>query len=259
MPSIEEWVREQYKRGYSPQQIKGFLEDSDWDPSIVNEILGKSQTQYSSGSNSDLGFLEKVKGFLFHPSESFRKVKGEGLKETIKYFVPLSFIYTLIFAGIFAVIFSVVGGIMSLFLPDQLSGFLTGMQGFFLMLIPLLFVFMLISLFLSAFLGGVVLHIMVLLLGGSRGIKETIKVVMYSMTPFFLLGWIPIVNFLAGIWALIVEVKGLEEIQELSTGRAIMAILFPFVVFGIFYLLVTTVVGIGSAGAAPTPYGPGPI
>jgi hypothetical protein len=44
-----------------------------------------------------------------------------------------------------------------------------------------------------------------------------------------LLGWIPLVNIIAAIWSLIVEIIGIRQLHELTTGRAILAVLIPII------------------------------
>ena len=69
---------------------------------------------------------------------------------------------------------------------------------------------------------------------------QTFKALMYGATPSLLLGWIPFINFLALIWALIVEIIGIRQLHEISTGRAvaavILAIIIPLVVWFVILL-----------------------
>ena len=69
---------------------------------------------------------------------------------------------------------------------------------------------------------------------------QTFKALMYGATPSLLLGWIPVIGFLAAIWALIVEIIGIRQLHEISTGRAvaavILAIIIPLVVWFVILL-----------------------
>jgi hypothetical protein len=59
---------------------------------------------------------------------------------------------------------------------------------------------------------------------------ETVKSIMYGSTPGLLLGWIPIVSFIGGIWAIVIDILGIKELQEMSTGRAVAAVVIAFVI-----------------------------
>ena len=89
-----------------------------------------------------------------------------------------------------------------------------------------------------------VLHLMVLLMGGSAAKMETTaRVVAYASTAL-LLAVIPQVGlYLSGLWLTVLTVIGLREAQELSTTRAIVAVLTPGF---LFYMLV-------SGGCQPPP------
>lgn len=40
MDDIDEWIRRQLDSGYAPEQVKESLEESGWDPELVDEVLG---------------------------------------------------------------------------------------------------------------------------------------------------------------------------------------------------------------------------
>ncbi len=50
------------------------------------------------------------------------------------------------------------------------------------------------------------------------------------MTPSLVLGWIPGVNIIAAIWALIVEIIGIKQLHELSTGKAVLAVIIAIAI-----------------------------
>ena len=41
----------------------------------------------------NIGFVEKIKGFIFSPTETFKKLKEEALGDSLRYFVILLFIF----------------------------------------------------------------------------------------------------------------------------------------------------------------------
>jgi hypothetical protein len=77
-------------------------------------------------------------------------------------------------------------------------------------------------------------HLWVYLLGGRKGIMETVKAIIYSHTPRLLFGWIPVLGFIFVLWSLILTIIGIRELQELSTMKAILitgiAVLIPLMI-----------------------------
>jgi ABC-type transport system involved in multi-copper enzyme maturation permease subunit len=57
---------------------------------------------------------------------------------------------------------------------------------------------------------------------------------MYGLTPVYLFGWVPAVGLLSYLAALVLTTIGIRELQELSTGRAILvmviAIMVPLII-----------------------------
>jgi len=182
-----------------------------------------------------LSIGERIKGFLFSPSDTFDASMEDTLGDAFKYFVVILAIYAVLSAIIIAVAFSLFAGMLGLFGVPAIP--------FGAAMAPLLaigfFVAILIGGIIGVFIDGLWLHLWVYLVGGRNGIGETIKAVMYGATPSFLLGWIPIVGIIAGIWALIVEIIGVRQLQELSTGKAvlavILAIIIPAIIIGVLW------------------------
>ncbi len=182
-----------------------------------------------------LSIGERIKGFLFSPSDTFDASMEDTVGDAFKYYVVILAIYAVLSAIIVAVAFSLFAGILGTFgVRTMTFGAAMG---------PLVavgvFVGVLVSGIIGVFIGGLWLHIWVYLVGGRNGIEETIKAVIYGMTPSLLLGWIPVVGFIAGIWALIVEIIGVRQLHELSTGKAVLAviiaIIIPAIVIGVIW------------------------
>jgi hypothetical protein len=181
-----------------------------------------------------LSIVERIKGFLFSPSETFDASMEDTLGDAFKYFVVILAIYAVLVAIIAAVLFSLFAGMLGMFgVPAMPSGAAMG---------PLVaigvFVGVLIGGIIGVFIDGLWLHIWVYLVGGRNGIGETIKAVMYGATPSFLLGWIPIVNFIALIWALIVGIIGVRQLHELTTGKAVLAVIIAIAIPLIIYAVI---------------------
>jgi len=175
----------------------------------------------------NIGFVEKAKGFLLKPTETFSKVKEETLGEVLKYFV----IWIVIYGILFTIVMTVAGGIMGS-IYGNIPGF-SGVTGASMELTCALGLFFIILIggIIGLFIGAGIVHLGVLLVGGKKGYLQTVKAIGYGYTPQFILGWIPFINIIAGIWALVIEIIGVRELQEVSTGRAIIAaLLLPAII-----------------------------
>ncbi len=181
-----------------------------------------------------LSIGERIKGFLFSPSDTFNNSKGDTIGDAFKYFVVILMIPAVLLAIIAAVAFSLIAGMLGMFgVPMMPLGAATG---------PLLavgaFILILVGGIIGVFIDGLWLHIWVYLVGGKEGIEQTIKAVMYGATPSLLLGWIPIVNFIALIWALIVGIIGVRQLHGLSTGKAVLAVIIAIAIPLIIYVAI---------------------
>jgi hypothetical protein len=172
-----------------------------------------------------MNFFEKVKGFLLEPSKTFDATKGENLSEAIKYYAVIAVIYSTIFAVLLAFVGTLFGSMMGRRNLGMLMGAGTGAGGAIIF-----FVLFMVLAIIGAFIGGAILHIFVYLVGGRKGLEQTIKAVMYGSTPGLLLGWIPIIGFIAGIWSLVVEIIGIRQLHELTNGKAVLAVLIPIII-----------------------------
>ncbi len=193
-----------------------------------------------------LNLVERVKGFLMNPVESFQKARGDTLGDTFTYFIILLVIY--------AILASIVSWVMGQAVQSLFPGF-QGMGG---MALPILFVATIVGGIVGAFIGGAWLHLWVYIFGGRKGIVQTIKTVMYGLTPTYVIGWIPIISIIGAIWSFILFILGVREMQEISTGRAIVAvviaIVIPIIIFALIF--VAALAAFMSMGGVipPTPY-----
>ena len=167
-------------------------------------------------------YPELIKGFFLSPVETFRKVKDTDYRDTLVYFLVLVLIYTVLSVPVMLVslrpawftgIFTLLG-----------TGALSGSD------IVIIAVMMIIAALVLLFIGAAWLHLWVFLFGGRRGIRETFKALAFGETPALMLGWIPVVGILAGIWALILSVLGIRELHGISTGRALGAVIVAVII-----------------------------
>jgi hypothetical protein len=194
-----------------------------------------------------MDFFEKVKGFLLEPSKTFDATKGENLDEAIKYYAVIAAIYSVLFAVLLAFMLTFVGTLFGSMMGGRNLGMLMGAGAGGVAII--FFVLFTIFAIIWAFIGGAILHIFVYVVGGRKGIAQTIKAVMYGSTPGLVLGWIPIIGFIAAIWSLVVEIVGIRQLHELTTGKAVLAVLIPIIIVVILAVIVVAFLTIGSVSS----------
>lgn len=74
-------------------------------------------------------------------------------------------------------------------------------------------------------------HLGVRMVGGTeRPFSTTLRAICYALAPNVLQG-IPVVGGLVGIYTVVLEVWGIRDSHKLTTGRAIVAVLWPVVLF----------------------------
>ena len=187
-------------------------------------------------------FVEKVKGFLLKPAETFKATQSEGLSSAFQYYVILLIIYSVLLFIVFSVSFSVILSMIPTgFGPaaDIMNAFIPFLVSYVLFMPYLVFMFWLFGVFLAGF----YYHVFVLLFGGQQGLTRTMKVVMYAYTPYFILGWIPFVSIIGVIWSWILLIIGFKENQDLSIGKAVLVWLVPLILMIILFVGMLAVLG----------------
>jgi len=184
-----------------------------------------------------LNFWGKTKGFLGAPSNTFDDVGPEALGSALKYFAIWVAIYTILRTIIFYTlerrIFQTLWDFLGLSdAPLYLYHF-----------DPVTFALLaLLGAFASLFISGLWTHLFVRAFGGRKGYRNTIKAFAYGNTPLFLFGWIPFVGMLFPIWAWVLNIIGIRQLHEISTGRAIGAVLLSIVALGVIIALIVMLV-----------------
>lgn len=180
----------------------------------TNKVKTPPQTTSNSKKKSEAGYIEIIKTLLTNPKEVFIDVESEGWLDSFKFILPLFAIY------------------------GVLSGIVVGASTNFLMIfIAIIAIF--IGGIIGIFLNAIITHIGVIIFSGGQnsGWEGTFMVVMYSLVPFFLIGWIPIIGQIIGsLLGLFIIITGLKHIHGLSTIRAILSL------FGLFILIAIVVV-----------------
>jgi len=178
-----------------------------------------------------LSFGEKVKGFLGAPSNTFNNVGPEGLGSALKYFT----IWVVIYAILRTIVFYTVERRVFQILWDLLEVSDAAVYRFDPVVFALLAV---VGAFASLFISGSLTHLFVRAFGGRKGYGNTMKAFAYGNTPVLLFGWIPFVGMLFPLWALVLNIIGIRQLHEISTGRAIGAVLLGIVALVIIAVLI---------------------
>jgi hypothetical protein len=189
------------------------------------------------------GIIEKTKGFLMNPAESFRKSRSDSVGAAYRYFVVLLIIYTILSAivavmvGMYAFNDMITKLAQTGVLGTALAGAFSNLGPFIAaMILFMVYLFSVIALF-AIFIKGLALHAFVLMFGGEKGYEQTIKTTMYSATPFLLLGWIPYISIIGAIWYIVLLIIGIRETQEMEMGKALLVVIVPIVLILILALL----------------------
>jgi hypothetical protein len=91
----------------------------------------------------------------------------------------------------------------------------------------------------TLYLGSAIIHLCLMVVGGNRrGFEATFRVIAYSSsTQIFAL--IPLIGgLIIPIYTLAIEIIGLKEGHGIGTGRAVLAVFLPFIVMGVFFVVV---------------------
>jgi len=173
--------------------------------------------------------IEKIHGFLLTPVRSFQKYRNEPFSSAYICYAVLWVIESLLTTLVIITKASDLFPYQSLM---DISGMGAGVVFFLLFGIGLIL----------PFIGGAIVHAGVIMVGGKKGYLQTVKAYMYAITPNLVLGWIPIIAIIGIIWSIILEVIGIRELQDLSTGRAIGAIAGGIFIIGIIMVIFAAVI-----------------
>lgn len=167
----------------------------------------------------------KLKEILFNPGKFFSNVKKEkGVKDALKFFA----FYFLVFWLLSIVTFFIGWG--GIFLLDTLP--IEIPTTVLILIIVGVYAFALLFSFVSAFL----LQVWVKLFKGKSKFQDAYKLKIYSNAPYYILGWIPFIWWLSGIYSLVLLIIGTREIYKFSTLKATLIYVIPMAIM--FVLLV---------------------
>ncbi|WP_062399619.1 YIP1 family protein [Methanogenium cariaci] len=175
-------------------------------------------------------FIDNVKGFLLNPIETLIAHKDESLGDALRYFAIIMSICGAFYGIMIGLNFAVTETLTGL--PASLAAF-GAIGGVVLVAIVATIIFGIITLFIT----GIILHIFVYIAGGRKDVSTTLRTVIYAATPSLLFGWIPLIGILANFWSLALEIFAIRELHEISTARAVIAVILPFILMIILVAL----------------------
>jgi hypothetical protein len=197
-----------------------------------------------------MDYFGLMKGFILSPVETFREVRDTDLGDSLKYYLVLLVINAVLSAIVGIAMVSAVWLTFS-GIAEQLGVPLPAIAGVGVVLFAIV---MIVVQFILVFIGAAWLHIFVYLLGGGQGYLQTLKSVTFGSTPSMLLGWIPFIGMFAGIWSLALEILGVRELQEMTTGRAALAVILAILVIVIIVIAVAAIFIIAFSEITPLPF-----
>jgi hypothetical protein len=188
-------------------------------------------------------FVKTVKGFIMSPAEAFKQVGEKTVGAAYQYYAML----VLIFSILFGIVFLIMGSLtlnshvqelsmiplIGTLLSTNLAKFGTFIATSQLFIVYLVF----LALLFGVFCVGFFLHVFVLLMDGKKSIWETVKTTMYAATPLLLLGWIPYVGIIGGIWSFVLLILGFRDNNGLKLEESVVAAILPIVLWWILLIL----------------------
>jgi len=170
-------------------------------------------------------FISSVQRVVLQPVDFYRGILRQG-----------DFINPLIFAIICYEVFTILSGLLGL------AG-IGGQQGFGGFIVSLILAP--IGAAIGLFIGAGILHLLVMLIVGSRnsGFEATFRVGTYAAVTS-LVSWIPFIGWIASLYGIYLAIVGIRELHNTTTGKAALVVLIPAAVV---LLLVLILVAIGAA------------
>ena len=169
-------------------------------------------------------FVGAVRNVVTAPVGFFRGIRREG-----------DFLNPLLFAIICYEVSAILGGLLSL------AG-VWGSRGFGSFIIALILAP--IGAAIGLFIGAGILHLLVMLIVGSRnsGFESTFRVSAYSSVTS-LVSWIPFIGWIASLYGIYLAIVGIREVHNTTTGRAVIVVLIPAAVVLVLVLIIVALVG----------------
>ena len=193
--------------------------------SVEGDEIIRPETPTPWEEREDLGFFKAIfltiKKVLFSPTKFFSQMRTEGgISDPLLYAVIVGTVCVWI-----ALLWQIpLQGLSFLMGPDKEEAIigLGAMIG--------VSIFMPFFIVIGLFIGAGILHLCLMLVGGNKkGFEATFRVVAYSVSSQ-VGAIIPLCGgIIASIWGLVVEIIGLREAHQITTSKAVLAVLLPVV------------------------------
>lgn len=176
--------------------------------------------------------LTKIKDVLAAPHKFFQRMQKEkGLKKAFIYFAILSLFSTVLgflFSLLMLPVYQNILASISLNIPtlQYNSGWVVLNQA----------ISYIIGLLASFLIAGL-LHVWIMIFGGKARYEKTYQLYVYSSTPLYLFGWIPVLGFIASIYWLVLLIIGTMKVHKIKKTRAILMYAIPIALFFVFIIL----------------------
>ena len=94
------------------------------------------------------------------------------------------------------------------------------------------------------FIGAGILHLLVMLIVGSRngGFEATFRAGAYAAVTS-LVSWIPFIGWIASLYGIYLAIVGIREVHTTTTGKAALVVLIPVAVIILLVLVLVTLIG----------------
>ncbi|MBS3176973.1 YIP1 family protein [Candidatus Woesearchaeota archaeon] len=182
-----------------------------------------------------MNIFQKIGTIITRPGEFFDDTIGEGIGPAFGFYAFIWLIFLIFVIPVVLVLAFFVGSSIAAILGVE-AGVMLG--GATLLFAALMGIGMYLSALIFSFVWAAILHLWCLIWGGIGDYADSYKICVYASTPALLFGWIPGINGLAQIWSLILVGVGLVRLHNVSTLRAVLMIIIPFIIFiGLFILL----------------------
>lgn len=174
-------------------------------------------------------WFQDLKSVLTGPSSFYEDLEDTSLGQSAK--------FAGITGGLFGLLFGLLGTVSVLLAPSSLTESAVVALGIFVFAPLFIAAFTVLNVVVS----GAMMHAVAYVLG-MRGIEKTIAAYTYSLATS-VVGWIPVVNFFAGLYALYIQYVGVKELHDTTTAKAIVTVLaIPVAVIALYLAMLAAFV-----------------
>jgi hypothetical protein len=214
--------------------------------SITDEQPRRERTGPPWENMEQLGFFraiwETIKGVLFNPIQTFAEMRTEGgIGKPILYAIILGSI-----GGIIGIIWQGLMSTLDLMVNQEIAKYAVNA-----VYLALMGVFMPLIVTVGLFISSGISHLFLIIVGGAnKSFEATFRVFSYTNGSIALFQIVPFCGgIVAFVWGVVCNIIGLKEAHETTTGKAVLAILIPFLLI-IFCcgggILITLILGGGT-------------